>query len=448
MKLKKRLISLFFSFAMVLGLGIGMAPQTALAASNSTVVLHASTGTMPTGVKVSVGDKINGYPVTKISGTDITVDLGKYNVSLDSFRIPLPEEIWEGVKMQYNPQTYVIAATAGAAHKTPGSSALLGNGKNSFYYYNLGKASGGSGEDPGSYLWYFELKFDANGGSGAPATRQPGASCLVSQTVSGYNGGSVSKTLYAVWKEKTVAPVDCNVIYRFVSGTADKTLPEEVNALLPASTTVPAGSSVSAPALSKTEVAVSDGVWTFNGWTPEVYSNVTSTVTFTGTWTFTATPEPDNEPPVINATDRTLNVGDKFDPREGVTATDKEDSDLTDKIIIVKNDVDTSKPGVYDVTYEVTDSKQATTTKTIKVTVVATGTDPVNPGGDDKDPANPSNPSTDNTDNTDKTTTTTDSNTPKTGDNSNLFLWSALLLAGAAGVTATKVYSKKKAVNK
>lgn len=490
MKLKKRLISLFFSFAMVLGLGIGMAPQTALAASNSTVVLHASTGTTPTGVKVSVGDKINGYPVTKISGTDITVDLGKYNVSLDSFRIPLPEEIWEGVKMQYNPQTYVIAATAGAAHKTPGSSALLGNGKNSFYYYNLGKASGGSGEDSGSYLWYFELKFDANGGSGAPATlthssnskyeksysftipntvptregydflgwadtknatsatRQPGGSCLVSQTVSGYNGGSVSKTLYAVWKEKTVVPVDCNVIYRFVSGTADKTLPEEVNALLPASTTVPAGSSVSAPALSKTEVAVSDGVWTFNGWTPEVYSNVTSTVTFTGTWTFTATPEPDNEPPVINATDRTLNVGDKFDPREGVTATDKEDVDLTDKIIIVKNDVDTSKPGVYDVTYEVTDSKQATTTKTIKVTVVAKGTDPVNPGGDDKDPANPSNPSTDNTDNTDKTTTTTDSNTPKTGDSSNLFLWAALLLAGAAGVTATKVYSKKKAVNK
>lgn len=82
------------------------------------------------------------------------------------------------------------------------------------------------------------------------------------------------------------------------------------------------------------------------------------------------------------------------------------------------------------------------------MTVVATGTDPVNPGGDDKDPANPANPSTDNTDNTDKTTTTTDSNTPKTGDNSNLFLWSALLLAGAAGVTATKVYSKKKAVNK
>lgn len=132
MKLKKRLISLFFSFAMVLGLGIGMAPQTALAASNSTVVLHASTGTAPTGVKVSVGDKINGYPVTKISGTEITVDLGKYNVSLDSFRIPLPEEIWEGVKMQYNPQTYVIAATAGAAHKTPGSSALLGNGKKLF----------------------------------------------------------------------------------------------------------------------------------------------------------------------------------------------------------------------------------------------------------------------------------------------------------------------------
>ena len=119
---------------MATGKIIVIANQKGGVAKTSTVVLHASTGTAPTGVKVSVGDKINGYPVTKISGTEITVDLGKYNVSLDSFRIPLPEEIWEGVKMQYNPQTYVIAATAGAAHKTPGSSALLGNGKNSFYY--------------------------------------------------------------------------------------------------------------------------------------------------------------------------------------------------------------------------------------------------------------------------------------------------------------------------
>ena len=212
-------------------------PVTALAA-NSTVVLHPATGTTPTGFKVSVGDKINGYKVTKINNNnfEITIDLGTYNVSMMDFRIPLPEEVWEGVKMQYNPQTYVIAGTAGAVQKTPGSNALLGNGKNTFYYYNLG-SSGGSGE----YLWKFTLNYDANGGIGAPASQfygtndkytkshtftlatttptrdgytflgwaksktatkashQPGDRYLMSQTVSGYNGGSVSETLYAVW---------------------------------------------------------------------------------------------------------------------------------------------------------------------------------------------------------------------------------------------------------
>ena len=101
-------------------------------ASTSTVVLHWSTSAEPTGFKVKVGDKINGYLVTKVgsrNGYEITIDLGKYNVHLDSFRIPLPEEVWTGVKMQYNPQTYVSAATSGAQHKTPGSSALLGNGR-------------------------------------------------------------------------------------------------------------------------------------------------------------------------------------------------------------------------------------------------------------------------------------------------------------------------------
>ena len=100
-----------------------------------------------------------------------------------------------------------------------------------------------------TYLWNFTLKYDANGGSGAPAdqtwgtnekytkshtfnipstvptragyvfkgwsdtkggsaTRQPGGTCLVSQTVDGYNGGSVTKTLYAVWEEDAPAQPD------------------------------------------------------------------------------------------------------------------------------------------------------------------------------------------------------------------------------------------------
>ncbi|WP_099221922.1 immunoglobulin-like domain-containing protein [Listeria costaricensis] len=76
-----------------------------------------------------------------------------------------------------------------------------------------------------------------------------------------------------------------------------------------------------------------------------------------------------NTAPVINASDKEIQVGDKFDPKADVTATDKEDGDLTSKIAVTKNEVDTSKAGVYDVSYSVTDSGNLTTTKAIKVTV-------------------------------------------------------------------------------
>ncbi|MFR8266921.1 MAG: leucine-rich repeat protein [Clostridia bacterium] len=76
-----------------------------------------------------------------------------------------------------------------------------------------------------------------------------------------------------------------------------------------------------------------------------------------------------NEVPVINAEDKTLTVGDNFDPKSGVTATDKEDGDLTDQIEIVKNTVDTSKAGLYSVTYEVTDKDGASVEKSINVVV-------------------------------------------------------------------------------
>ncbi|MBB6453735.1 LPXTG-motif cell wall-anchored protein [Salirhabdus euzebyi] len=77
-----------------------------------------------------------------------------------------------------------------------------------------------------------------------------------------------------------------------------------------------------------------------------------------------------NEAPVIHASDLTLLVGDDFDPFAGVTASDKEDGDLTDRVQIDKNEVDTSTPGDYEVTYTVFDSKEKLTTKTITVTVV------------------------------------------------------------------------------
>ena len=82
--------------------------------------------------------------------------------------------------------------------------------------------------------------------------------------------------------------------------------------------------------------------------------------------------ETKNNAPVINVTDSLIYVGDEFDALSGATsgiAIDKEDGDLTSKIEVVGN-VDTTKAGNYTVTYKVTDSEGATTTKTITVTVL------------------------------------------------------------------------------
>ena len=78
-----------------------------------------------------------------------------------------------------------------------------------------------------------------------------------------------------------------------------------------------------------------------------------------------------DENPVITATDKTIKVNDTFDPKQGVTATDKEDGDLTSSIKVTTNNVDVTKAGTYSVTYEVTDSGKNKVTKTITVTVEA-----------------------------------------------------------------------------
>ena len=53
-----------------------------------------------------------------------------------------------------------------------------------------------------------------------------------------------------------------------------------------------------------------------------------------------------NEAPIITATDKTITVGDTFDPKADVTASDKEDGDITANLEVVKNEVDTTKAGV------------------------------------------------------------------------------------------------------
>ena len=107
--------------------------------------------------------------------------------------------------------------------------------------------------------------------------------------------------------------------------------------------------------------------YTFTGWSPAVEENVTNDITYNATWVMNWVPM--NAAPVIRATDKTIEVGDEFDPRADVTAEDEEDGDITNNIEILKNDVNINEPGIYDVTYKVTDTQGASYTTTIKVTV-------------------------------------------------------------------------------
>ncbi|MFR2527157.1 MAG: glycosyl hydrolase family 18 protein [Clostridium paraputrificum] len=76
-----------------------------------------------------------------------------------------------------------------------------------------------------------------------------------------------------------------------------------------------------------------------------------------------------NSAPVISgANNITINLGDKFNALSGVTATDKEDGDLT-SAIKVAGTVDTLKAGEYTLTYSVKDSSGKETIVTRVVTV-------------------------------------------------------------------------------
>ena len=139
-----------------------------------------------------------------------------------------------------------------------------------------------------------------------------------------------------------------------------------------------------------------------------------------------------NEAPIITATDKTITVGDTFDPKADVTASDKEDGDITANLEVVKNEVDTTKAGVYEVTYKVTDSQGASYIKTIKVTVkerkIST------PNTDKEKKPNNGGDKINNTGN------------PKTGDQTNVGLFTSLLVISALGIAILAVFKKKKAL--
>ena len=73
--------------------------------------------------------------------------------------------------------------------------------------------------------------------------------------------------------------------------------------------------------------------------------------------------------PVIEASDQTVSQKTEFDYKKNVSAHDKKDGDITDKITY-SGVVNTDTIGTYEVTYSVTNSFGKTTTKTITVTVL------------------------------------------------------------------------------
>ena len=148
--MKKR----FVAFLLVLIMVLGMLPVSAMAASNSTVVLHPSVNSTVTGVKVKVGDTISGHTVSTISGYDITVDLGKYNVNNDTFRLPYAKDIWEGV--DNNKVDYISWAGSGSSSRSEGGNALLANGKNTAYYYFKGATPTYNDPQVNCYVLYID----------------------------------------------------------------------------------------------------------------------------------------------------------------------------------------------------------------------------------------------------------------------------------------------------
>ena len=79
-------------------------------------------------------------------------------------------------------------------------------------------------------------------------------------------------------------------------------------------------------------------------------------------------PESKSEP-IISVSDKTIKLGDKFNPLDGVSAKSGDGEDLTNKIEISDNEVNVDKAGTYKVSYYVKDSNGKEASKTITVTV-------------------------------------------------------------------------------
>ncbi|QIH22038.1 DUF5011 domain-containing protein [Lactobacillus iners] len=68
-----------------------------------------------------------------------------------------------------------------------------------------------------------------------------------------------------------------------------------------------------------------------------------------------------DEAPQLEVADKAIMVGKTLDLKSLIiSATDKEDGDLKDKVVIDKGKFDNNKVGTYEIIYKLTDSKGAT----------------------------------------------------------------------------------------
>ncbi|MDO5690187.1 MAG: cell wall-binding repeat-containing protein [Tissierellia bacterium] len=79
--------------------------------------------------------------------------------------------------------------------------------------------------------------------------------------------------------------------------------------------------------------------------------------------------EKPNTDPVLDVEDTKIPFGEEFDPKTIATATDAEDGDITDQIVITGGPVDVNTEGETKLTYSVTDSDGNTVTKEVTITV-------------------------------------------------------------------------------
>jgi len=77
----------------------------------------------------------------------------------------------------------------------------------------------------------------------------------------------------------------------------------------------------------------------------------------------------ENQKPILYATNITITINEEFNPYQGVSAIDEEDGDITDKITITQNNVNTTEIGQYEITYQVSDKNNHMVEKTIMVEV-------------------------------------------------------------------------------